>query len=689
MKLIINKLKEEFVDKKKLLNAVIVFAIAIFSTLTNNNYNMNPFIGLTLIYFASCSFLLLSVNVIVILTCAFINSLYYGIEIAIISFFWLALFSLPKFKENKILNCLPIIIFYSVLTPLFLLNNFNQTSIIKSIFSFLFTLSGYYTLINKNQTDEIHQINKYITLSFLPSLFYSYNSLLLPAVIFTFYFALIKTKTIGERLSFLACSFLISYFYLLMPAKTLIMIYPAFFISSLLLNANLSLISYTVIIEALNIVNEPTRFFKSETFYFPLIALTLALLILTPNKITINDKTDDRQLTINNIHEYLNIIMDNSIDPYLDKKSLRENLKIKSCSKCSHQEDCIHLNRFVENLPNKLYKPYKDEALKNCPNGGKLVYRYKVLKEMVAYEQKSQRIKQEQYSALKSIVAPIKSLCYKEEENKVSTETVNNNLKKDIICTIEDEKIKAYEKLSPVELKTTENILNKKLDSYPRFNLLDHTFSYDIKSDFLKNIEIKAYKKDHSQNSGDIINHYKSYNYEELALIDAMGHNASSYKHGKIAERLLTLSRTNDASIEERLEEINTILSYQGGGENFLAIDFLFVNIDEIKLYKFGSPNSFLIKKDNVEEIVNNNPPLGIVSNLEYTPFKLYPNEGDKLLLISDGITIDKYTLEKLNKENDLSIESILKSSIINDDDISILLINFVHNYEKEKQEVI
>ena len=62
MKLIINKLKEEFVDKKKLLNAVIVFAIAIFSTLTNNNYNMNPFIGLTLIYFASCSFLLLSVN---------------------------------------------------------------------------------------------------------------------------------------------------------------------------------------------------------------------------------------------------------------------------------------------------------------------------------------------------------------------------------------------------------------------------------------------------------------------------------------------------------------------------------------------------------------------------------------------------------------------------------------------------
>lgn len=684
MKNAITNLKEFFTSRTNILKSLVIYGAIIFSILTSNNYNMNPFIGLSMIYFANTSFIGLAINIIIIISCGFINSLYYGLELAIISFMFLALLSLPKFKNNSVLNSLPIIIFYSLIVPLFLINNFNQLNLIRSIFSFIFTLSGYYYLTNKDDDSELHKINNNFILSFLPSLFYSFDYLLLPSIILSFLYTLIKNKNIIERIAFISSSFLVSYFYLLIPTKTLLMLYPAFFITSFFKNSYLSTTLYIIAIEVLNIIYNPTKFFSDENFYYPLISFALAMILINPLSETIKEnKIDKRQTKINNIHEYLNLIMDNSIDPYLDKKSLRENLKIKPCHKCSHVEDCIHLNRFVDNLPNKLYKPYKDDALKNCPNGGKLVYRYKVLKEMVAYEQKQHGIKQEQYSALKSIVAPIKSLCYQEDDS-VSSVTINNSLNKNIISLVSDDSIKTYEKLSLNELETTSKILHKNIDDNPKFHLLDHTYTYEIKNNNKNRLDIRMFKKNFSASSGDIINHYKTDNYEELVLIDAMGHNQSSLRHGRIAERLLTLSRSNDTKIEARLEEINTILSYQGSGENFLAIDLLSITNECLKLYKFGSPNSFVVRGNEVLELINNNPPLGIVSELDYTPIEIAINKGDKLIILSDGITIDKNTIHELNLENRLTPENIFNDAIKNEDDVSLLVIEFLETFNKE-----
>jgi len=671
-------------NKKQLLMIGIAITISVFTCLTNSNYNMNPFIGICLIYLAKNSFAGLALNIIAILIVGFTKSLYYGLELAIISFFWLSLFALPKSKNRRYLDILPVFIFYSVISPLFLISNFNRANIIRALFSFIFTLSSFYSMTRDEKEGEHIKIINQLTLSFLPSLFISYNNLLLCAVFISFFYSFYKTENVVERIAFITCSFIISYFYLLIPTDILIKTYPVLFITAMIKHPLFASLLFTLATSIISIAYKPTSFYKYEEFYLPLIALCVALLFTPLTKRETCFPLDKRQEKINNIHEYLSLVLDSSFDPNLDKKSLRENLKIKMCHKCSHEADCVHLNRLVDNLPNKLYKPYKDEVLKNCPNGGKLVYRYRVLKEMVKYEQRDLAIKKEQYNALKSIVNPIKSLCYSEEEN-INSNTINNTLNKNIVLSLEDNSIITLEKLSENETKLVNNLLHCKINNEPLFNLLEHTFIYNYEKINEKALVIDNFKKNFTAKSGDIFDHYKGQNFEELVLIDAMGHNDTSGRYAKVAQRILTLSRTNDISIENRLKELNTILSYQSGGENFIALDLIYIQSNTVKLFKFGSTTTYLIKANEIIEYNNFNPPLGIVSELNYTPIELEIKRGDKIILYSDGIALDKETILKMQNNKKVKAADLYEFSNKNEDDITISVIEFNKDYQYSK----
>ena len=79
-------------------------------------------------------------------------------------------------------------------------------------------------------------------------------------------------------------------------------------------------------------------------------------------------------------------------------------MKLNQCKNCSKAQNCTNVANLSEVLPSSLQKNFKKEILTSCPNGSKLIYRYKVVKDMVNLEMKNSMIEEGKQSAIKTIM---------------------------------------------------------------------------------------------------------------------------------------------------------------------------------------------------------------------------------------------------------------------------------------------
>jgi stage II sporulation protein E len=88
------------------------------------------------------------------------------------------------------------------------------------------------------------------------------------------------------------------------------------------------------------------------------------------------------------------------------------------------------------------------------------------------------------------------------------------------------------------------------------------------------------------------------------------------------------------------LSTVNKLLSINAE-DSFTALDVCVIdlNILSVDFIKYGSPYGFIVNNSGVKIVEGNSLPLGILDELKPCVFNAKLNDGDIVLLITDGIS--------------------------------------------------
>ena len=154
-----------------------------------------------------------------------------------------------------------------------------------------------------------------------------------------------------------------------------------------------------------------------------------------------------------------------------------------------------------------------------------------------------------------------------------------------------------------------------------------------------------------SQTSGDCYSVIKINDSKYLfALCDGMG---SGQKAEEISSTAIGLIENfYKAGFEEDIiiSSVNKLLS-MGKDESFSALDICVVDVREGigNFIKMGAPESFVKHKETTEMIEIGALPLGIVQNTETKTKQVYLSSGDKIVMVTDGISDSFKSIEQLS----------------------------------------
>lgn len=145
-----------------------------------------------------------------------------------------------------------------------------------------------------------------------------------------------------------------------------------------------------------------------------------------------------------------------------------------------------------------------------------------------------------------------------------------------------------------------------------------------------------------------------------VMLSDGTG---SGEKAGRDSERVLDLmEKMLEAGYgtETAVNMVNTALFAVGEDENHPTLDICDIDLYEgnCQLRKVGGAVTFLKKRDEVEILATGNLPLGVFRQLEVQPLYRKLEDGDYLIMVSDGV-VDAFGTEEYEKTMAAAIAGI------------------------------
>ncbi|WP_338827307.1 SpoIIE family protein phosphatase [Neomoorella thermoacetica] len=125
-----------------------------------------------------------------------------------------------------------------------------------------------------------------------------------------------------------------------------------------------------------------------------------------------------------------------------------------------------------------------------------------------------------------------------------------------------------------------------------------------------------------------------------LILGDGMGAGREAADASGTALELLQDLLAAGFSPELALRTVNMVLLLRTTRENFTTIDLAMVNCHngQTEFYKLGACPSFIQGKDGVKILRNHSLPVGILEDLQVEALKEELQEGDLLVMVSDGV---------------------------------------------------
>ena len=124
------------------------------------------------------------------------------------------------------------------------------------------------------------------------------------------------------------------------------------------------------------------------------------------------------------------------------------------------------------------------------------------------------------------------------------------------------------------------------------------------------------------------------------------------------------------------LKIINSVLVLKNNEDNFATLDICFIDLfsGTGEFIKTGASNSFLFRDGLLQIIKSSSLPIGIINNLDYEFYNKKFNNGDIIIMMTDGVfdSLDN----KINNKKQWLLDLILELNSNNPQDIADYIIN-------------
>lgn len=194
----------------------------------------------------------------------------------------------------------------------------------------------------------------------------------------------------------------------------------------------------------------------------------------------------------------------------------------------------------------------------------------------------------------------------------------------------------------------------------------------------------KIAKSNEAQNSisGDSFTFGEEKNKYFTALSDGMGVGRKASFESTIAISLLEKFLEAGFDVELGLKTINSILMLKSGDEIFTTLDIGNVDLYSGKLeaIKTGAAPTFIKKKGKVEVISSHSLPVGILKDVDLEIYEEDLDDGDFIIMMSDGILESN---EEVNNKEKWMIEIIEKIDSLNPQTIANMILKEAKNISK------
>lgn len=136
------------------------------------------------------------------------------------------------------------------------------------------------------------------------------------------------------------------------------------------------------------------------------------------------------------------------------------------------------------------------------------------------------------------------------------------------------------------------------------------------------------------------------------AISDGMGIGQRAGGESERALRILRLLLNAGAEEAEAIRLLNSMLLLCGDGEHFSTIDMVVMNLytGNLHIAKAGSAATILNKQGRIQIYRSDNVPVGIVEKAEWEAFQDQIEEGDWIVLASDGVFEGKEETEAIER---------------------------------------
>lgn len=193
---------------------------------------------------------------------------------------------------------------------------------------------------------------------------------------------------------------------------------------------------------------------------------------------------------------------------------------------------------------------------------------------------------------------------------------------------------------------------------------------------------------------GDCIGRLRDLGGNEIALIsDGMGTGSRAAVDSVLTATLMEKLLSCSFSFESALKTVNCALMVKSTDESISTVDGVSVNVfsGQADFFKAGAAVSFLRRRDKVTLIEEQSLPVGIIRNVCFAHREARLEEGDIILLVSDGVTVgdcgwicDELLAWSTNNMDDLASHiaslSRLRATKETEDDITVVALKLFKN---------
>lgn len=152
--------------------------------------------------------------------------------------------------------------------------------------------------------------------------------------------------------------------------------------------------------------------------------------------------------------------------------------------------------------------------------------------------------------------------------------------------------------------------------------------------------DVAAMSNSENKVSGDSFSFGEQGNMNFIAICDGMGIGKKANRESGIAIQLLEKLMEINMDKSMIIRTLNSFLRAKSNDEIFTTLDLGFIDLytGKLQIIKNGSPSTFIKRKDRVDVISSKSLPIGILEDVDSNIYEEYLEDGDILIMMSDGV---------------------------------------------------